>query len=108
MSSYSVEYLIEKFSQRQLKSKQPTPYSIFLEVNSSKIYSDLKRETGKRPNLPDVRLKFRHEWDFTSPTEKSKYETAAIRLGYIPRTPKIIRNNPPATFKNRIRNKNNL
>lgn len=100
MSSYSVEDLIDKFNQRKLKNKKATPYSIFLEVNGTKIYSDMKIQLGGRPNLPDVRLKFKEVWNMTSVPEKSKYESAALRLGYLPLSSKFSRDN--TSLRNRI------
>lgn len=102
MSSYTVEELVNKFDQRKLKSKRPSPYSIFIEVNGSEIFSKLKIEIGKKPGLFDVRIRFKQVWDSLPPNEKSKYESAAIRLGYI--LPQF-KSNRINNFKNTINNK---
>ena len=92
MSSPTVEGYIKTFQERKLQKKKPTPYNVFLEVNSASIYQNLKTTLGTRPKLGDVRTEFKNYWDMTSPSDKSSYEEAAIALGYVPPTSRFSRN----------------
>lgn len=99
----SSEQYIKIFQERRLKRKKPTPYNVFLEVNSSSIYHDLKTKLGTKPKIGDVRTEFRNSWNITSPSDRLPYEEAALSLGYIPPVSRIQRTAPIKSLSERLK-----
>ena len=93
MSFNTIEEYIKIFQERKLKNKNPNPYNVFIEVNSSTIYNNLKIKLGVRPKIGDLRREFKNSWDILSPNDKSNYEEAALSLGYISPSSILKRNN---------------
>lgn len=83
MSNSLVQQITKMYNERNKREKMITPYSVFLKVNGTEIYNEVKSKSLSRPKVSEVRVEYRKKWDSLSVSEKKEYEDSAASMGYV-------------------------
>ena len=66
---------------------RPSPIALFIMMEGTSITKKLKPKEGKRLTLQERRIALKSAWNSLDFVEKSKYNEAATRLGFVSRIP---------------------